>query len=30
MGFQKKSNFRSKYIGVSLRFYKKSPVLDKN
>jgi hypothetical protein len=29
-GFSKKSNFRSKYIGVSLRFYKKSPVLDKN
>jgi hypothetical protein len=29
-GFSKNSNFRSKSIGVSLRFYKKSTVLDKN
>jgi hypothetical protein len=29
-GFWKSSNFRSKCIGVSLRFYRKSPVWDKN
>jgi hypothetical protein len=29
-GFSKNSNFRSKSKGVSLRFYKKSTVLDKN
>jgi hypothetical protein len=28
--FQKKSNFGSKFIGVSLRFYKKLSICNKN